>query len=57
MRYCSELEFRKVVLKGDALVVIEANKNEEESLALNGQIIDDLKGMLKKSLDWDIKFV
>lgn len=57
MRYCSELEFRKVVLKGDALAVIEANKNEEESLALNGQIIDDLKGMLKKSLDWDIKFV
>ncbi|XP_041009471.1 probable inactive receptor kinase At5g53320 [Juglans microcarpa x Juglans regia] len=54
---CREMGFNKVVFEGDALIVINAVKEDVACWAWYGQVVEDVKSSLKELLHWEIQFV
>ncbi|XP_041001662.1 uncharacterized protein LOC121247365 [Juglans microcarpa x Juglans regia] len=54
---CIELGFNRVIIEGDAKVILEAVVNPNTCWTAYGQIIQDVKESLKELNDWKIIFV
>ncbi|XP_042973059.1 uncharacterized protein LOC122304861 [Carya illinoinensis] len=57
MKLCEELKFSKVQLEGDAKSVINAVNNAEECWEWHGQLIEDVKSVLKNRKQWSVLHV
>lgn len=47
MRLCADLHMENVIFEGDALMVVKAVNSEMESWEWFGQMVEDVKGVLK----------
>ncbi|KAF5481089.1 hypothetical protein F2P56_001774 [Juglans regia] len=56
MELCEDLKFNKVILEGDAQVVVNAVNSQTEDLSYFGSIIEDLKVQMKEWPNWSVKF-
>ncbi|XP_042992245.1 uncharacterized protein LOC122318727 [Carya illinoinensis] len=57
MKLCAELNFENVIFEGDALVVVNAVNSEKESWEWYGQMVEDMKGVLKNRQRWKVQHV
>ncbi|XP_042939495.1 uncharacterized protein LOC122274525 [Carya illinoinensis] len=57
MKLCAELNFENVIFEGDALVVVNAVNSEKESWEWYGQMVEDMKGVLKIRQRWKVQHV
>ncbi|XP_042972892.1 uncharacterized protein LOC122304693 [Carya illinoinensis] len=57
MKLCAELNFRKVQFEGDALAVVNAVNSPEECWERHGQVVEDLKDVLRKRRGWSVMHV
>ncbi|XP_042958143.1 uncharacterized protein LOC122293710 [Carya illinoinensis] len=51
-----ELGFNRVILEGDAQVVISAVNSVDEDLSSGGHIVEDVKAVLRERRSWKIQF-
>ncbi|XP_042944583.1 uncharacterized protein LOC122278459 [Carya illinoinensis] len=56
MKLCAELNFRKVQFEGDTLSVMNAVNSSDECWERHGQVIEDLKDVLRKRIDWSVVY-
>lgn len=54
---CNDLRLNKVILEGDAQVVVNTVNKEEEDWSLNGHIIEDIKAMLRGRKNWKVQYI
>lgn len=57
MVICKELAFTKVILEGDAQVIINAINCEHEDMSWYGYLVEDFKEMLSHTLEWNVQFI
>ncbi|XP_042958198.1 uncharacterized protein LOC122293794 [Carya illinoinensis] len=57
MKLCAKLNFENVIFEGDALAVVKAINGERESWEWYGQLVEDMKGVLKNRKRWSVQHV
>ncbi|KAF5482155.1 hypothetical protein F2P56_002746 [Juglans regia] len=57
VKLCNSLGFNRVILEGDAEVVVKAVHSEEENLSSIGHVIEDVKIVLKERRAWRVQHV
>ncbi|XP_041017867.1 uncharacterized protein LOC121260078 [Juglans microcarpa x Juglans regia] len=57
MVLCHELSLCNVIFEGDAQSVVKAVKSKEENWLWFGQVVDDIKELLKRRQDWKVAWV
>lgn len=51
------MNFSKVILEGDAIVIINAVNREEEAFSSYGNIIQEIKKHLYDRKEWEVRFI
>ncbi|XP_042942660.1 uncharacterized protein LOC122276827 [Carya illinoinensis] len=54
MKLCAELNMTRVIFEGDALNVIRAVNNPDSSWEWHGQLVEDIKEVLKNRNSWKV---
>ncbi|XP_042939333.1 uncharacterized protein LOC122274353 [Carya illinoinensis] len=54
---CTELNYTKVILEGDAKGIIEAVNREAEDLSIYENIIQEIKRYFRNRKEWEVRFV
>ncbi|XP_042969095.1 uncharacterized protein LOC122301780 [Carya illinoinensis] len=57
MKLCDELNFWNAQLEGDALTIVNAVNSLEVNWEWHGQLIEDLKALLKNRRNWTMSYV
>lgn len=57
MEMCNELGFRDVIFEGDAKAIIDVVNSEEDDESWRGQIIEDIKKIVRQREWWSVAFV
>ncbi|XP_042974899.1 uncharacterized protein LOC122306539 [Carya illinoinensis] len=55
LKLCAELNFVNVVFEGDAFGIVKAVNGREENWEWNGQIIEDIREILKNRPNWVVQ--
>lgn len=56
LELCKDLGFDKVILEGDAQVLLNVDNSEGEDLSYLGHIIEDIKGVLRGRSEWRVQY-
>ncbi|XP_042950559.1 uncharacterized protein LOC122282640 [Carya illinoinensis] len=56
IQLCRELGFRQVQLEGDAKLVVDAINSNTQDSSWDGQVIEDIKSVLKAQAGWSVSF-
>lgn len=56
LEICKYLNFQKVILEGDAKIVIMAVESNEEIMSYSGHLINDIRQVFKNRCEWSIQF-
>ncbi|XP_041009441.1 uncharacterized protein LOC121253501 [Juglans microcarpa x Juglans regia] len=57
MEVCRELNFNRVLFKGDVQVIVNAVNKGEEDFSSYGSVVEDAKKLLKAIENWSVNFV
>ncbi|XP_042962682.1 uncharacterized protein LOC122296954 [Carya illinoinensis] len=54
MKLCADLNITDVIFEGDALKVVKAVNNPESSWEWHGQVVEDIKKVLRNRISWKV---